>query len=63
MKVAVYGLGHLGFVTAAGLASVGHDVVGIDPEWEEKWIDVDEPGLDDLIHDNQDRLTFAHDVE
>jgi UDPglucose 6-dehydrogenase len=63
MKVCVYGLGHLGFVTAAGLASVGHEVVGIDPEWEEKWIDVDEPGLDDLIHDNQDRLTFAHDVE
>jgi UDPglucose 6-dehydrogenase len=63
MKVAVYGLGHLGFVTAAGLASVGHDVIGIDPEWEKKWIDVDEPGLDDLIQDNQDRLTFSHDVE
>ena len=30
MKVCVYGLGHLGSVTAACLASVGYEVIGID---------------------------------
>lgn len=30
MKVAVFGLGHVGTVTADGLASRGHEVVGVD---------------------------------
>ena len=30
MKICVYGLWHLGAVTAACLASVGHDVIGLD---------------------------------
>jgi len=45
MKVCVYGLGHLGSVTAACLASVGHEVTGIDlieyPSGE--------PGLSDMM--------------
>ena len=55
MKVCVQGLWHLGSVTAAGLASVGHDVVGLDPD--QKTIDslnqgkasLFEPNLDDLL--------------
>lgn len=32
MRVCVYGLWHLGCVTAAGLAAAGHRVVGLDPD-------------------------------
>ena len=55
MKVAVVGLGYVGTVTAACLASHGHDVWGIDVD-EAKVSDiragrspVAEPGLDDLV--------------
>lgn len=55
MKVCVQGLWHLGSVTAACLASVGHDVVGLDAD--QKTIEglklgkapLFEPGLDDLL--------------
>ena len=56
MKVCVQGLWHLGSVTAACLASVGHDVAGLDAD--KKTIEglkqgkapLLEPGLDDLLH-------------
>jgi UDPglucose 6-dehydrogenase len=55
MKVCVQGLWHLGSVTAACLASVGHDVIGLDAN--QKTIDglnqgkapLFEPGLDVLL--------------
>ena len=55
MKVCVQGLWHLGSVTAACLASVGHDVVGLDAD--QRTIDdlnqgkapLFEPGLNDLL--------------
>jgi UDPglucose 6-dehydrogenase len=55
MRVTVYGLWHLGCVTAACLAEAGHDVVGLDPRPD--LIDglrrgrppLHEPGLDDLL--------------
>jgi UDPglucose 6-dehydrogenase len=55
LKVCVQGLWHLGSVTAACLASVGHDVVGLDAD--QKTIDglkqgkapLMEPGLDELL--------------
>ena len=67
MKVCVLGLWHLGSVTAACLASVGHDVTGLDSNSEivEKLQKaeppVSEPGLDDLIREgiNADRLKFT----
>ena len=55
MKVAVFGLGYVGTVTAAGLASQGHEVVGVDVDA----LKVDtingghspvvEPRIDDLV--------------
>lgn len=70
MKVCVQGLWHLGSVTAACLASVGHDVVGLDAD--QKTIDVlnqgkaplFEPGLDDLLEAGiaKGRLRFTTDM-
>ena len=69
MKVCVHGLWHLGSVTSACLASVGHTVVGLDPE--DANIDshmrgeapLFEPGLDDLLTQGITRgnLTFTSD--
>ena len=55
MKICVQGLWHLGSVTAACLASVGHDVVGLDSDANivdnlaQGKAPLFEPGLDDLI--------------
>ena len=52
MNVAVYGLWHLGTVTAACLASGGHRVVGLDDDvanLREGRAPLFEPGLDDLL--------------
>ena len=55
MKVCVQGLWHLGSVTAACLASVGHQVIGLDSENDvvQRMMmgkgPVSEPGLDELL--------------
>ncbi len=55
MKVCVFGLWHLGTVTAACLASIGHDVVGLDDQKEtiERLSrgepTIYEPGLPELV--------------
>lgn len=55
MKVCVQGLWHLGSVTAACLASVGHDVLGLDADQRtinglsQGKAPLFEPGLDDLL--------------
>lgn len=69
MRVAVYGLWHLGCVTAACLAAVGHQVIGLDTD--EATISrlrasqppLFEPGLEELIADgvSAGRLTFTTD--
>ena len=57
MKVAVFGLGYVGTVTAAGLAGCGHEVVGVDVDrakvsaLSEGHSPVVEPDLDELVAD------------
>ena len=57
MKVAIFGLGYVGTVTAAGLASRGHDVVGVDVDplkvqtVQEGRSPVVEPGIEALVAD------------
>lgn len=71
MNICVQGLWHLGSVTAACCASVGHDVIGLDRD--EKTIDglragkapLFEPGLDALVSEglSSGRLRFTTDIE
>jgi UDPglucose 6-dehydrogenase len=71
MKVCVQGLWHLGSVTAGCLASVGHEVVGLD--FDEEVIrglragksPIFEPGLEEMIGTGLDsgRLRFAASLE
>ena len=67
MKICVQGLWHLGSVTAACLASIGHDVVGLDCDsnnlsnLNQGKAPLFEPGLDEMIHNeiNQGHLRFS----
>jgi GDP-mannose 6-dehydrogenase len=55
MRIAVFGLGYVGTVTAAGLASRGHEVCGVDVDEVKVGLirqgrsPVVEPGLDELV--------------
>ena len=70
MTVAVLGLWHLGCVTAASLASAGHDVVGVDTDattvtqLRRGHAPVSEPGLNDTIAAgiSSGKLRFSTDV-
>ena len=67
MKVCVQGLWHLGTVTAAGLASVGHEVTGLDEDaatvdnLAQGIAPLFEPGLDDLLQTGiaNDKMKFS----
>lgn len=69
VRVCVYGLWHLGAVTAACLAAAGHDVVGLDEDasvierLREGKAPLFEPGLDELLRAGLDagRLRFETD--
>ncbi|GAB7007077.1 nucleotide sugar dehydrogenase [Nocardioides sp. AN3] len=58
MKVAVFGLGYVGTVTAAGLAHSGHEVVGVDVDdakvtaINDGQSPVVEPGITELVDDS-----------
>ena len=69
MKVAVFGLGYVGTVTAACLAANGHDVCGVDPD-ESKVAAVSaglspvvEPGLEALLAQSVSSGTLQATVE
>jgi len=70
MRISVIGCGYLGAVHAACLASLGHDVVGVDVDARKVEAlragraPFYEPGLDDLLADvgATGRLTFTTDV-
>ena len=57
MKIAVFGLGYVGAVTAVSLASNGHEVWGVDKDltkvdWTSRGIaPVREPGLEKMLAD------------
>ena len=68
MKVAVFGAGYVGLVTGACFAELGHDVVVRDvveakvEALQAGVVPIHEPGLEELLERNRERLTFTTDV-
>src|SRR5919202_2923334 len=66
--IGIFGAGYVGLVTGACFADLGHDVVIRDvvPEKIDALraghVPIYEPGLDELLERNRDRLTFTSDV-
>ena len=71
MKISIFGLGHVGAVSAACLASLGHSVTGLDTEAKTRNLvalgrsPIVEPGLEDLLHDavSKGRLAVSDDAK
>lgn len=65
MKIGVVGLGYVGSVLAAVLASQGHEVFGVDVDkskvhaFSQGRSPLFEPGLDELLSENLSRLSFS----
>ncbi len=65
MKLAIVGTGYVGLVTGTCLAELGHDITCVDIDREkigmlnQGEIPIYEPGLDELIEKNKERLTFT----
>ncbi|CAN5895775.1 UDP-glucose/GDP-mannose dehydrogenase family protein [soil metagenome] len=70
MRVGVIGTGHVGLVTAGAMASIGHDVVGVDNDLEkihklqDGTMPFYEPGMDDLLRTQAvaGRLRYSGDL-
>jgi UDPglucose 6-dehydrogenase len=67
-RVAVFGAGYVGLVTGACFADLGHDVVVRDVDaakidaLQAGRVPIYEPGLDELLERNEERLRFTLDV-
>ena len=67
-RIGVFGAGYVGLVTAACLAELGHDVVVRDvvpakiDRLKRGEMPIFEPGLDELLAKNEERLTFTLDA-
>lgn len=67
MNIAVFGVGYVGLVTAVGLATIGHHVIGIDADpikiqrLNQGQIPIYEPGLEPMLHEavKNERLFFT----
>src|SRR5439155_14306346 len=69
MKIVIIGCGHVGLVTAAGFAELGHDVTGMDSDAQRIEMlqhgrtPFYEPGLDELVTKHHGkRLRFSTDL-
>ena len=68
MRVAVFGAGYVGLVTGACFAELGHDVVVRDvvvakvDALRQGVVPIHEPGLEELLERNRERLQFTTDV-
>lgn len=68
MRISVIGCGYLGAVHAAGLAALGHEVVGVDVDphriatLHDGAAPFFEPGLDELLLAHRNRLRFTTDI-
>jgi UDPglucose 6-dehydrogenase len=68
VKVAVFGAGYVGLVTGACFAELGHEVVVRDvveakvDALRAGVVPIHEPGLEELLERNRERLTFTTDV-
>ena len=67
-RIAIFGAGYVGLVTGACFADLGHEVVVRDvlPERIERLrkgeVPIYEPGLDDVLSRNRERISFTLDV-
>ncbi len=67
MKIVVAGTGYVGLVTAVCLSEIGHSITCVDVVEEKiKMLNegkspIFEPGLEELMHKNKERLTFTLD--
>jgi len=67
-RIAIFGAGYVGLVTGACFADLGHDVVVRDvlpdriEQLRKAGLPIYEPGLDEVLERNRDRISFTLDV-
>jgi UDPglucose 6-dehydrogenase len=68
-RIGVIGVGWVGLVTATCFAEMGHDVIAMDVDagkirsLNRRRVPIHEPGIDELLERNAERLTFTTEME